>query len=327
MVNFTRRDIGKMTLYGMAWMGLGGSSPPNAFVKTPLELAQNGFYVTTDTQCYHWCINNPHHPDQPMIFSEIATKPMACWLLEGENTQRIKEYLAQAESTNQLGVMVAYNIPNRDMGSHSAGGAKDAAAYAEWATQCAKAIGNRPCMIILEPDSIMHMVGRPENEQKAQCDILNSAIDAFAAHTPNAWIYADGGNGEWPPAARVAPLLNKLNTTKLRGFSLNVSNYNTDEECAALATDLMKRLEAMGTPVKGWVFDTSRNGNGPAPDDAWCNPPGRKLGKLPSVGYMGADANLWIKLPGESDGECGAYPDLKAGAFSPIIARNLIKGI
>jgi endoglucanase len=42
---------------------------------------------------------------------------------------------------------------------------------------------------------------------------------------------------------------------------------------------------------------------------------------------MGADANLWVKLPGESDGECGAYPNLRAGAFSPIIASNLIKGI
>lgn len=327
MAAISRREAGKLTLFGMAWLGMSGSSAWKKPSSTPLELAKNGFYATKDTQCYEWCIDNPTHPDQPMIMQEIATNPVARWLLEGDNTQIINSYLTAAAEKNQLGVMVAYNIPNRDMGSHSAGGAQNAAAYAEWAIQCAKAIGNRPCMIILEPDSIMHMVGRPENEQKTQCDILNSAIDAFAAHAPNAWIYADAGNGEWPPAERVAPLLNRLHTKKLRGFSLNVSNYNTDEECAALAADLMKRLEATGTPLKGWVLDTSRNGNGPAPDDAWCNPPGRKLGKLPSVGYMGADANLWIKLPGESDGECGAYPDLKAGAFSPIIARNLIKGL
>jgi endoglucanase len=63
-----------------------------------------------------------------------------------------------------------------------------------------------------------------------------------------------------------------------------------------------------------FVIDTSRNGQGPwtppagvypDPQD-WCNPPDRGLGLLPtaSTGNPLIDAYLWVKIPGESDGEC-----------------------
>lgn len=64
-----------------------------------------------------------------------------------------------------------------------------------------------------------------------------------------------------------------------------------------------------------FVTDTSRNGQGPwtPPADAsypdpqsWCNPPDRGLGQRPTLdtGNPLIDAHLWIKIPGESDGEC-----------------------
>jgi endoglucanase len=63
-----------------------------------------------------------------------------------------------------------------------------------------------------------------------------------------------------------------------------------------------------------FVVDTSRNGQGPwappvgvypDPQD-WCNPPGRGLGVRPTTdtGDPLADAFLWVKVPGESDGQC-----------------------
>jgi endoglucanase len=67
--------------------------------------------------------------------------------------------------------------------------------------------------------------------------------------------------------------------------------------------------------AKHFVIDTSRNGLGPwtppadhpagDPQD-WCNPPDRGLGLRPtlSTGDPLADAFLWIKTPGESDGQC-----------------------
>lgn len=322
-----RRSFGKLALGGAASLAFGGTAQAWTRPATPLDFARNGFYATTDTQCHRWCMEHPDHPDQPAILREIAQRPVARWVMEWGDTRGIVDsYLTAAMREKRLGVFVAYNIPDRDMGQHSAGGAASADAYAAWAETFARAIGDRPCMVMLEPDSLMHMSGKPEAAQQAQCDVLNRAIDAFAAHAPNAWLYADGGSGDWPPVSHLVPLFRRLHWRKLRGFSLNISNYNTDDHCAAQAASLLAALAAEGVTLGGWVFDTSRNGNGPAPDKAWCNPPGRRLGGPASAGYKGADANLWIKLPGESDGECGAYPQLKAGAFSPIIARNLIEG-
>lgn len=67
-------------------------------------------------------------------------------------------------------------------------------------------------------------------------------------------------------------------------------------------------------PTAHFVVDTSRAGLGPwqypagvyPQHEDWCNPPGRGTGALPTTttGTDLADAFLWIKVPGESDGQC-----------------------
>ena len=99
--------------------------------------------------------------------------------------------------------------------------------------------------------------------------------------------------------------------------------------------------------LEHFVIDTSRNGQGPwtpavsYPDSQdWCNPPGRGLGVLPTAntGLALLDAYLWLKLPGESDGECtrGLGPagttvdpewgrvDPAAGQWFPEMALDLV---
>jgi endoglucanase len=80
--------------------------------------------------------------------------------------------------------------------------------------------------------------------------------------------------------------------------------------------------------LKHFVTDTSRNGVGPwvaTPEQHalgdvqdWCNPPARGVGRRPSSQTSSAllDAYLWIKVPGESDGECNRW--LPAGSEDPV---------
>ncbi len=99
--------------------------------------------------------------------------------------------------------------------------------------------------------------------------------------------------------------------------------------------------------ISHFVIDTSRNGVGPwqaTPEQLalgdvqdWCNPPGRGLGKRPTTntGNPLIDAYLWIKLPGESDGQCNRWDpvgspdpvrntmDPAAGAWFPQMALEL----
>jgi endoglucanase len=102
--------------------------------------------------------------------------------------------------------------------------------------------------------------------------------------------------------------------------------------------------------LKHFVIDTSRNGQGPwtpatnYPDaQDWCNPPDRGLGYLPTAntGVALVDAYLWIKIPGESDGECtrGLGPagstvdpewgivDPAAGTWFPEMALDLVHNV
>ena len=79
------------------------------------------------------------------------------------------------------------------------------------------------------------------------------------------------------------------------------------------------------------VIDTSRNGRGSwqppagkyADAEVWCNPPGRGLGRRPTLetGNPYVDALLWIKIPGESDGACyrgrGGPADPERGVTAP----------
>jgi cellulase/cellobiase CelA1 len=58
----------------------------------------------------------------------------------------------------------------------------------------------------------------------------------------------------------------------------------------------------------------------------WCNPPGHQLGWAPRVLDDRGDMGLWIKAPGESDGDCGIGAGTRAGEFSPGIATKLITG-
>lgn len=87
-----------------------------------------------------------------------------------------------------------------------------------------------------------------------------------------------------------------------------------------------------------FVIDTSRNGNGPNDMQAygnapynqpgsvvsalkngnWCNPPGAGLGLRPtaSTGVPLLDAYLWVKTPGQSDGQCDAAGGVRAWDYS-----------
>ncbi|MFL6576191.1 MAG: glycoside hydrolase family 6 protein [Povalibacter sp.] len=83
--------------------------------------------------------------------------------------------------------------------------------------------------------------------------------------------------------------------------------------------------------LRHFVMDTSRNGQGPWTPPAgqyndpevWCNPPGRGLGDRPTTntGSAIADAKLWVKVPGESDGQCyrgtGGPNDPARGMIDP----------
>ena len=125
--------------------------------------------------------------------------------------------------------------------------------------------------------------------------------------------YQDCPNQYWnggPEGTAIADLLGAWTGVALSGAG-RWSDTATDP--ALNTSGLTARYEGIEAQTH-FVIDTSRNGQGPwtppegvYPDaQDWCNPPGRGLGLRPTTdtGNPLVDAYLWVKIPGESDGEC-----------------------
>ncbi|MET9624049.1 glycoside hydrolase family 6 protein [Streptomyces sp. NPDC006464] len=204
---------------------------------------------------------------------------------------------------------------------------------------------------------------------------LARAVDALEP-LPATRVYVDAGHSAWHSVPTVVSRLLKAGAGRATGFAVNVSNHRTDDDTTwygTLVASCLAHAEGGGDPAecpdrtlpraqaRAWlaahvttptdrmrhfVTDSSRNGRGPwtppagrytDPQD-WCNPPGRGLGAPPTTatGDPLHDARLWIKIPGESDGQClrgtagpldpeRGIADPRAGEWFPAQALELLR--
>ncbi|APU17751.1 MULTISPECIES: glycoside hydrolase family 6 protein [Actinoalloteichus] len=298
------------------WLASGGD---------PADLVGfNGFYGDQRTGVHRWISQNPRDPLAVLLTREIASQPVAYWVADGAGAE-LSVFVETAAAENMVPVVVAYNIPHRDCGQHSSGGAADAEAYRDWVDEeLVPAFGDHAAMLILEPDSLIHLSCLSGGLQDERLSLLSYAVEMLAERAPNTAVYLDGGDGVHNSPAEMAPRLAAAGIENARGFAVNVSNYNTDEQTDAFAAEMRRLLTEDHDVDAGYVVDTSRNGAGPGGD--WCNPPDRRLGEPPRLATEGeaADAQLWIKHPGTSDGDCGIGRGTVSGEFYPDIARELL---
>lgn len=133
---------------------------------------------------------------------------------------------------------------------------------------------------------------------------------------------------------------------RLGNYGWCASQYNPDTDYqldyspayAASVTAQIQGLMGTATASLPFVIDTSRNGRGPlepsrygaAPynqpssvldtlkNGGWCNPPGAGVGPRPKAtpGPALVDAYLWVKIPGQSDGQCDSNGGARAWDYS-----------
>lgn len=209
----------------------------------------------------------------------------------------------------------------------------------------------------------------------ARYDEIHYAVDTLRS-SPGTKVYVDAGHSSWHSVNDIVPRLISGGVDDATGFFLNISNYRSDSELAwygKLVSSCLSYVSAGGdatacpnqywpvndaqawldanvhaapSAMKHFITDTSRNGQGPWTPPAgvysdaqdWCNPPGRGAGARPTLntGDPLLDAELWVKIPGESDGQCTrgtagpddperGYPDPAAGAWFPQQALELVR--
>ena len=248
-----------------------------------------------------WRLNRPADAAE---MDKIAAQPEADWFGDwsGDIQTAVSARVSTIAATGATAVLVAYDIPQRDCGSYSAGGATSAAAYKSWIRGFAAGIGTRSAIVVLEPDALASMDCLSAADQSTRLSLLGDAVSVLASHA-GVRTYIDAGNSSWQTASVMAGRLRSAAIAQATGFSLNVSNFLPTADERTYGDQLASLVGG-----KHFIVDTSRNGLGAG--STWCNPSGRALGDRPTTatGDPLADAWLWIKAPGESDGTCNGGP-------------------
>jgi endoglucanase len=240
------------------------------------------------------------------LFGKIASQPTGIWLgRTGASAagDEVRNVLREAAAQRAVPVFVLYAFPFNGCAANGDQGVSAAAAgYQQWIDQVAQGIGTGKAVLVVEPDALaqdLTLGCLTAGQQASRLAVLKAAV------------------ARRQPVPVMARLLRAAGVLAIRGFALNVSNFDTTSAEASYGDQLSARLDNAH-----FVIDTSRNGAG-SPPQVWCNPPGQALGLPPTANTPDSrvDAWLWIKPPGVSDGTCGGGPP--AGTFWSAYAINL----
>jgi endoglucanase len=178
--------------------------------------------------------------------------------------------------------------------------------------------------VILEPDAL------PFFGSDVQCERPEGWLGMlrFASKTlseSGAWVYIDAGHSDWTPYDNRPAQLKKAGIQYARGFSTNVSNFRSTADEKAYALKMLRGLRTLGIKGKHYVVDTSRNGAADPVGGDVLNPTWARVGKPPRLVFDGAfDGTLWVKHPGESDGQVNGGNS--SGKWCDMLADRLLDG-
>jgi len=131
--------------------------------------------------------------------------------------------------------------------------------YEKWVSGFAAGLGDRPAVVIVEPDALAQLNSCAGNAQRrARLEMLSYAVKTLQTNSHQ--VYVDAGHSNWVPAGQMARRLRAADVAKAYGFALNVSNFGATGREIGYAIELDRDLGM----AKRFVVDTSRNGKGSA---------------------------------------------------------------
>ena len=312
--------------------------------------------------------------------AEVAKVGSFLWLDTIANIGKLQPVLDDGVPCDHILGLVIYDLPGRDCAAKASNGELKVGELSKYKTQyidviakILKAHPNTAFALVIEPDSLPNLV---TNSDLTTCK--NSASGyregvAYALKTlnlPNVIMYLDAGHGGWlgwdanlkPGAQELAKAYSSAGKPKqFRGIATNVAGWNSWDASPgefSSASDAKynkcqnekiyietfgKELKSAGMPNHA-IIDTGRNGVQGLREEwgNWCNVRGAGFGVRPtaSTGSELADAFVWVKPGGESDGTsdssavrydsfCGksdAYqPSPEAGQWHQAFFEELIQ--
>ncbi|KAK3386871.1 exoglucanase-6A [Podospora didyma] len=289
---------------------------------------------------------------------KIADVGSFYWLDNTTNMQKVEEILPEVPCANIVGLVLqgiqdrnctreGFSVPDHERYQRS---------YGDPLATLIRAYPRTAFAIIIEPGTLPAIINNPNVsscQALAKSYRQNVAYALNALKLPNAITYIDAGHGGslgrdvlLQPAAEELAAVYKAAAypSQLRGIAVNIGGWNSwdarpgefetpYEEPASkrnrahnekIFSQLLGRaLDKLGVPSNA-IVDTSRNGViGLRYEwEDWCNVDGAGFGVRPSVvpglGEQHADAFVWAKAGGVSDGTS----DPSSVTFDPFCGRR-----
>lgn len=266
------------------------------------------------------------YPELTDKFTTMKNYPIPIWYTDKDPNalNNIKDTLQNCKQSTS--VIIIYGMVNKDCeAGESAGGSnKNCKDYINFINNLHQEVNNKEVVYIIEPDAISLSVNNKCGIKNNYIDNIKNALDILSQNN-NAKIYID--IGFWSliygdqNIQDIIKIIKKIDTNKkIKGFSLNLSNYRTNLESI---NTCQKIRDLSGIPYT-CIIDTSRNANGPDVENTWCNLNSAGIGNIPTdnTGNNIIDYFLWLKPAIEVDGRCNNmknsfHSTCQAGEYDP----------
>jgi endoglucanase len=198
-----------------------------------------------------------HRVRDALRIAALESKPKAVWVTKGtpaEARAAVRDTIRLARLQRAVPVLVAYNVPGRDCGGLSAGGALTTAEYKAWIDGFASGIGASRAIVILEPDGLGLLpsncgAGYPFTDAQ-RYEELNYAVDRLGEGAGTS-VYLDGTHSAWLGVGDIAQRLANAGVLRATGFFTNVSNYRRLDYERTYATWISKCIAFANNPEEG----------------------------------------------------------------------------
>ena len=249
-------------------------------------------------------VKSRHVADAVKLAAMVAT-PRAAWFTSGspEDVRKsVHQTMDAAACGDRLPVLVAYNLPFRDCAQYSAGGAADTAAYEAWIDGFARASATgkptssssptasasfrttRPSwrgrLVQADRDGCHRRHGpRPRLERGRALPAAPGRGRDARREGPQRLVYIDGTHSDWLGVGEAAYRIHKAGfdpstgAQRVKGFFLDVSNYQPTDQLVQFGTWVSQCLEA-ATSGASWAvghFDYCPSQYDPATNYATVN--------------------------------------------------------